>query len=409
MTEIAPAKKKKSRWFYIVAILIFLVYVAWILGPYFRSIIVRDAAVTSWLNVATAPIDGKLQETRRYVAGTVGLDGVIAVIKNDLLSRSQLIAAQAHLDHAMVKASEARRFLDDIETLETERRDQKSSYAEAFRNLLEARIENLENEIQTNENGLKLKREIAERYDKLLARKNISQGANDEAWLGVLESEQRIAHLRETLGKMRVQRAAADKGVFITEGWDDPNWVRGSRIELKLAKKATQLQLREAEADITSARIALTKAEEDYSRQVSAEVAAPPGSVVWSRRAAPGATVRAGDPVAEWLDCSILMIDVPLADAEVPLLIPGMIAEVVLEGDYEARSGTVIMSRGSACTLGDNDLAALAKGRGEGVGQALIEFSAERGNFDDCPVGRAAYVDFPDIGLLDIIRARLRI
>ncbi|MDF2367849.1 HlyD family efflux transporter periplasmic adaptor subunit [Sneathiella sp.] len=406
---IPPHRKKRSRRFYIITILGFLIYVGWIIGPYIRSIIVRDAAITSWLNVATAPIEGKLQEARLYVAGTVGPDGVIAIIENDLLSRTDLISAQAHLDHTTVKVSEARRFLDDIETLDDERREQKSSYAVAFRTLLDVRIENLETEIQTNERGLKLKREIADRYDKLLARKNISQIANDEAWLDVLEAEQQIAHLRETLEKMKVQRAAADKGVFITEDGDDPTWVRGARIELKLAKKATQLQLREAEADVISAKIAKAKAEEDYARQAAARVTAPPGSVVWSRRAAPGATVKAGDPVAAWLDCSILMVDVPLADAEVPLLKPGMTAEVVLEGDYEMRNGTVIMTRGSAFTLGNDDLAALAKGRGAGVGQALIEFSAERGNFDDCPVGRAAYVNFPGIGLLDIIRARLRI
>jgi hypothetical protein len=29
--------------------------------------------------------------------------------------------------------------------------------------------------------------------------------------------------------------------------------------------------------------------------------------------------------------------------------------------------------------------------------------------FEDWPVGRAAYVDFPDIGLIDVIRARVRL
>jgi hypothetical protein len=27
----------------------------------------------------------------------------------------------------------------------------------------------------------------------------------------------------------------------------------------------------------------------------------------------------------------------------------------------------------------------------------------------ECPIGAAAYVDFPDIGILDILRARLRL
>ncbi len=39
----------------------------------------------------------------------------------------------------------------------------------------------------------------------------------------------------------------------------------------------------------------------------------------------------------------------------------------------------------------------------------LLEFYDGRGSFEVCPVGRAAYVDFPNIGLIDIVRARLRL
>jgi hypothetical protein len=119
--------------------------------------------------------------------------------------------------------------------------------------------------------------------------------------------------------------------------------------------------------------------------------------------------VRAGDPVAEWLDCSVLMVDVPVADAEVPLIRPGMPAEVVLEGEPVTRTASVLLTRGSASTLGRDDLAALAKGRREGVAQVLLELPHQPGEFQDCPVGRAAYVDFPDIGLIDVVRARLRL
>ena len=30
-------------------------------------------------------------------------------------------------------------------------------------------------------------------------------------------------------------------------------------------------------------------------------------------------------------------------------------------------------------------------------------------DLETCPIGHAAYVDFPDIGILDILRARLRL
>ena len=53
-----PSVKRTGRWVYLIAGAIFLGYTSWILGPYIRSVIVRDAAVTTWLHTATSPIDG---------------------------------------------------------------------------------------------------------------------------------------------------------------------------------------------------------------------------------------------------------------------------------------------------------------------------------------------------------------
>ena len=59
MTEPAqPTKRRSGRWIYLVGILAFLAYAGWIMGPYLRSIIVRDATVTTWLNWSASPIEG---------------------------------------------------------------------------------------------------------------------------------------------------------------------------------------------------------------------------------------------------------------------------------------------------------------------------------------------------------------
>jgi hypothetical protein len=38
----------------------------------------------------------------------------------------------------------------------------------------------------------------------------------------------------------------------------------------------------------------------------------------------------------------------------------------------------------------------------------LIALDAAPADRDTCPVGRAAFVHFPDVNVLDIVRARLR-
>jgi multidrug resistance efflux pump len=225
----------------------------------------------------------------------------------------------------------------------------------------------------------------------------------------VANLELQSADLKAALAHALVRREAANHSVFITADGEDPTWVLGQRLDLKLAKTQARLELRQAQSELKLALAALEAAEQEFRELSEATVRAPPGNVLWSRRAAPGATVRVGEAVAEWLDCSDLMVDVPVSDAEVALIRPSMTAEVILEGESRTREGEVLLTRGSASTLTRDDLAAIAKGRTEGVAQVLLKLSADAAAFERCPVGRAAYVEFPDVGLIDVLRARLRL
>jgi hypothetical protein len=86
-----------------------------------------------------------------------------------------------------------------------------------------------------------------------------------------------------------------------------------------------------------------------------------------------------------------------------------MKAEIILEGERTPRTGTVFLTRGSASTIGGTDIAAIAKGRERGVAQALLRLETLPEDREDCRVGRAAYVWFPELGFFDILRARLRL
>jgi len=61
-----------------------LAYIVWIGGPYLRSIIVRDAAVTTWINIVRAPIDGYLDAHPLRPGARVEHDGRIASMDNPL-------------------------------------------------------------------------------------------------------------------------------------------------------------------------------------------------------------------------------------------------------------------------------------------------------------------------------------
>jgi HlyD family secretion protein len=410
MPESTQAVARRSgRWIYLVGLLGFLAYAGWIMGPYLRSIIVRDATVTTWLNLSASPIEGTVEWRPIAIGRRVDGDGVILQVENHHLSRHGLEEHEVRVGLARGRVQELEYFLTEIEQLDQERADLKAQYANTFRAQLDAEIASLERKITVYTSRLEVMRKIAARKVTLASKGLVSDIVADEDAVRVSTLEFDLAELQEHLDQARVRRKAADEGVFIDANGEDPAWVRGSRMELKLEKKRARLELRQAQAELSLAEADVKDAKTDIERLSKATVRVPPGSILWSEPVATGATVESGQTVAEWLDCAVLMIDVPVADAEVPLIKPGMEADVVLEGETETRRAKVLVTRGSASTLGRNDLAAVAKGRREGVAQVLLDFSHEHEGFEECPVGRAAYVHFDDVGLIDVIRARLRL
>ena len=104
-----------------------------------------------------------------------------------------------------------------------------------------------------------------------------------------------------------------------------------------------------------------------------------------------------------------MLVDVPVSDIEVALLRPGMSAEVVLEGEQQARQATILLTRGSAGTLGPEDLAAVAKGRSIGRGTGPVAALPTPEDIATCPIGLSAFVEFPQVDVIDMLRGRLRL
>ena len=94
----------------LVGLAILLAYAAWIGAPYLRSVVVRDAAVTTWIDVATSPIKGFVGDDPLHAGDSVGQDGVITLIENPLADRTPLVKAEADLD----KATERVRGLQEL-------------------------------------------------------------------------------------------------------------------------------------------------------------------------------------------------------------------------------------------------------------------------------------------------------
>ncbi|MFT5372644.1 MAG: multidrug resistance efflux pump [Lysobacterales bacterium] len=396
---------------YLYGIIGFLIYFTWIMGPYIRSVIVRDAAVTSWSRLAIAPIDGVITSELPMVNSIVGEGGFLFTIQNEFLFAENAAVREAtlRLDLAEIRVHELKLQIEELSALEKTRTQMKSAYARVFEAELDSEIENLAHSIEIVSNRIVILQRLVDRQEQLADKKALSQSTLDETRLRISDLLQEQADFSAQLEFAILRRDSARQGVYVTSEGNDPDWVRKSQLALQIETYNSRHHLREAEIELIDARALLESEQAVLDRLAKADVKASAGSYIERVETVSGATVRAGETVIEWVECDLLLVDVPVSDAEVALLKPGMEAKVVLEGESHNRTGKVLLTRGSSAVIGRESLAAVAKGRSSGEAQVLVDLDDASTQAETCPVGRAAFVEFPGVGVLSVILARLRL
>src|ERR1700737_4055201 len=117
---------------------ILLVYIGWIGAPYLRSVFVRDAALTSWINVTGAAISGNLDAKPLHPGDRVGADGRIAGIEDPRADSTALAKARADLARAEGRVAALDALADGLAEIIDERQATAAAYATAFKQDLDA-------------------------------------------------------------------------------------------------------------------------------------------------------------------------------------------------------------------------------------------------------------------------------
>ena len=383
---------RRAAWVGAVAV---LAYSAWIGGPYLNSLFVRDAAVTTWLQVATAPIPGELEASALRPGGLVGDNGLVATLVNARADRSALVQAEAELAAATARAAQ-------FERIATARREQRKAYTEAYERDLDQRAGTDESTLTFIAQRLQTERNEAARLGRLLQAGSAAPTAAEAAGARVAAVEAERAAVEGSLKRTRLRRESAARGVYLAEDGHEFDW--SARYD-PLVLERESLDLAQA---LAAARAKAAAAREHYQQRHRATLEAPPGAVVWNRYAAPGAHVEAGTPVLSWADPTLLLVDGPVSDLEISLLPPGTRAQVMIEGESRPREGVVLLTRGSAAPLDARELAATARGRRPGTAQVIVRLEPAPAAAGPLVLGRPAYITFPDVSVLRLLRARLR-
>jgi multidrug resistance efflux pump len=370
-------------------------YATWLGGPYLYSIFVRDAAVTTWRHVATAPIPGELDSTDLRPGSLVPAHGRLATLVNPLADRTALAQAEAAVVAATARAAQFARVV-------AQHRARRSAYAGAFTRDLEQRTVIEEATLVSLSRQVEVERANAQRIDSLLSTGSAPRADADaaSARLAAIQAERTITD--GSLRRNRARRDDAALGVYLAVEGQELDWA--ARYDpLLLEREALGLA-----HELASARATLAATRDAYSHRARAVLTAPPGTVIWNRDATPGSHVEAGAPVISWIDPSVVLIDAPVSDLEISLLAAGTRALVMIEGERRPRDGVVLLTRGSGAPLGAHELAATARGRVPGIAQVLVRLTDTTRASERLVIGHPAHVTFPSVSVLRLLRARLR-
>src|SRR5262245_38603379 len=117
-----------------------LIYIGWLGTPYLRSIVVRDAAVTSWISLAAAPISGYIDQHPLYPGQVVGAAGGIAGIGEPRADAVPLARARAEFDRAQAKVAALTPLVETTRRTAETRETLLADYLVAIREDIDARI-----------------------------------------------------------------------------------------------------------------------------------------------------------------------------------------------------------------------------------------------------------------------------
>ena len=243
------------------------------------------------------------------------------------------------------------------QVLESHHRDlmvQKERYRTSRIEQLEKRITEIKTQIASAESQHETAAKVLARARELLAK-----GVVSEAYLDKAASDDRVAlearnGLRERRDATLIELAAAQKGTFVSDGYNDTSESaqRGLDVELQLADVGARLTgtIKEL-AEVTKDLVAETKRQKELSTTV---IRAGISGRVWEIMTAPGEHVNAGQELIRLLDCANEIVTASVSEATYQKLTIGQLATFKPSAGGPAVNAWIVGLSGLAA-VGSND------------------------------------------------------
>ena len=217
-----------------------------------------------------------------------------------------------------------------------------------------------------------------------------------------------VEHARERVEVLEIAVRAAEKGVFLGDGYNDAPGAEQKATDLR-----GEIARLETEGAETALRLAAIDARLEAERRrvnglAGGELASPVDGIYWQVLQAGGVTVQRGDPLVRLVDCASTLVTLSVSEAVYNTLRTGQKATFRPEGRSEVFEGTVARLAGSgAATVYGTLAVAPSQKHLQRFDVAVVLPALTSDEEHGCAVGRTGRV-FLDGRPLDGLRRFLR-
>lgn len=385
--------------------LLFLLPVLLVL-PHARSLVVRNAVITSYLGDIKSPINGRIEHIN-FPPGSLAKAHVPAiVIHNDRISRGNLAQLEARHQAAELEVDRMRASLERVHAMAASRHTDLEEIVEAIAADLNRQLQQADNEAHAREADLQSASSALQRAQALNQQKLLSEAAVEIAEAAYENALAARSGNRLTRKRLAQQLEEIRRDVFQIDLPDGVLFTRQLVQQLDLEVIQLERQLRASEAELQSLGAEYTAAATAFERASVADVEVQAGSGIWNVYTTAGTWTTEGSTLLSVVNCERLLVDIAVDDATLELIEPGQGVRVRLFGTFNYLAGEVVLVRGSA-GLGDLPvLAAEVQDRGYRNGRVLarLDPSQPAGKpGQSCAIGRTAYAEFEDINLFQML------
>lgn len=316
-----------------------------------------DAFVNARLTTTRAPISGTFDAISRPLGAGVNVGDNLGTIADPLVDNVRLSDLQ---QQRMATKAELDRLTKTVEGLSAsieELGKRAQNYRVERIHQLQAQIDGAEASANAAEARLRYARLSLERSDRL-SDQGVRTGEALEQSRSLAEvAELDLASALETVRVARINLAAAERGIFLGDGYNDAPYSEQRVSELEVAKDQLQASAA-AQVTVLEALDLRIRAEQvRVNRLNSASLQANVSGLIWDYLAISGETVQRGQDLLRLVDCQSTIVTLSVTERVYNQITLGSTAQFRMNGSDRLLPGLVTRVAGSGASTVYQNLA----------------------------------------------------